>query len=445
MSDTKVEKFNELYTRGLSLLEQGKDEDAMGILYQAACVAPEGWLALAVQLIRDGQGQLAIERLKEVLRISPDAKVRAAALNNIGMVLANRGQNAEALEAFEQAAELFPDIPDTWSNLGLMRKWSGEYPAALRYIDRAIRIDPWHEQANFIRSMTTLLAGDYPTGFELYECRWRSKANGLQKIASPTLEWDGTNGTRLLVYGEQGHGDAILALRYAREIRRRGLWQAWVCQKSMAPVLHSVPEIDEVIEVGELLPDFNCHLPAVSLPRIFKTSIDTIPSPGGYIMLPPDPVLYGPGYHVGIVWRGSKAQGNDLFRSTNLDQWEPVLSVPGVTFHSLQVDNADEALLYPSIVSGPTPKDWGETIRMVAGLDLVISVDTSVVHLCGAMGVPCWCALHCRPYFVFPPKLGDATPWYSSVRLYRQDREFEWNNVMERIANDLRGIVEKNI
>ena len=437
-AENRVTKFNTLYQKGLDLLTAGKDDEAMAAMHEAAKTAPEGWLALAVQFIKDGQGDVAIARLKEVLALTNNPKVKAAALNNIGMVLANRGQNASALEAFREASTLCPEIADTWSNIGLMHKWAGDFDTALRYIDRALRCDPWHEQGNFVRAMVYLLSGDYVRGFEEYECRWRSKSNGLAKINTPHLEWDGKSGSSLLVYGEQGFGDAILSLRYASQIRAMGVQQSWVCQKSMVPVLRAVDGINNIVPVGEILPDFDCHIPAVSLPRVMRTTAESVPLPEGYINRPSDPVDYGPGFHVGIVWRGSRAQGNDLFRSTSLDDWEPVLAVEGVTFHPLQTDNLDEALLYPQISQDAKSTDWGETMRRVAGLDLVISVDTSMVHLCGAMGVECWCAMHCRPYFVYPPKFGERTPWYKSVRLYRQDRELNWKPVMERIANDLR-------
>jgi hypothetical protein len=145
---------------------------------------------------------------------------------------------------------------------------------------------------------------------------------------------------------------------------------------------------------------------------------------------------------VGLAWRGSKIQGNDRFRSTNLDQWRAVLAVPGVEFHSLQVDGADEALFYPQVIHTPPPSDWLETARRLCALDLVISVDTSLVHLAGALGVPCWCALHCRPYFVYPLCRPD-TPWYPSVRLFKQTREFDWPPVFSQIAQALDQLVNR--
>lgn len=439
MAETRLDKFRELYEQGMALLQEGKDAEANAAFIQAAKTAPEGWLQLATELIKEKQYDFAYDRLKEVLALTQDSRIRAAALNNLGMVLAHKGQREEAMACFHEAVKLWPAYPDSYSNIGLCHKWANRYWEALQWVNRALVIDPWHEQAQFVRAMTLLLDCRYEEGFKEYECRWRSQNNGMQKIASPTPEWDGTNGRRVFVYGEQGHGDTILMARYARELRARGMWQCWVGQKSMKPLLQTIPEIDHVIEIGEILPDFDCHIPTVSLPRVLGTTIDTIPS-SPYIPKPP-PMDFGQGFHVGIVWRGSKAQGNDHIRSTTLEDWLPVLRVPGVTFHSLQVDHADEGLLYPQLEHHEKPKDWIDSARMVSGLSIVLSVDTSVVHLCGALGVECWCALHKRPYFVYPPRFNDRTPWYSSVKLYRQRTEFEWQPVFEQIARDLQSRV----
>lgn len=457
----RAAKFAELYKQGMALLLEHKDDEAMALFYQAAKIAPEGWLALSNELIRDKQYGPAEDRCKEILQLTKEVKLRAAAFNNLGMIYCAVGQVDSAEQVFKESIREYPAAPDAFSNLGLINQWRQNFTDALRWVGRALKLDPWHEQAQFIQSSVKLLQGNYLEGFEEYECRWRSKVNatvpadcthqpqwstcecpsgekraGLQKLNANKPEWDGSNGKFLFIYGEQGHGDSILMLRYARGMRARGMRQAWVCQKSMGPMLRMIPEIDEVIEVGDPLPDFDCHLPSVSLPRLFKTTLDNIP-PAPYIPMPADAVDYGPGFHVGICWRGNQTQNNDVLRSTNLGVWADVLAVPGITFHSLQVDNASEVDLYPIIKTYPKPDDWQETVRRMAGLDLIISVDTAIVHLAGAMGLTCWCALHRRPYFVYPPSCGDKTPWYDSVRLFRAPENNDWKPVFKKIADEL--------
>jgi Tfp pilus assembly protein PilF len=454
-----VDAFQKHLSAGNALLSAGDARGAEREFFKAASIAPEGWFAVGMSLMKQGEEAAALRRFEETLALTKAPKVRCACLNNIGMVLANRGQNAEALAAFSLAETYWPECPDTHSNIGLVEMWNGNLAAALQKLNLALKLDPWHEAAQFIRSMVHLLRCDYAQGWQEYECRWRSKSNALRKVESNFPEWDGTNGKRLLIYGEQGHGDSILALRYARELRARGMWQSWGTHAALKPLLQTMPEVDHVFVAGGELPDFDCHIPAVSLPRLLGTTIENIPSTP-YIPIPkrcdcfefsgspkPDPMCprcdgksawnFGSGFHVGIVWRGSAVNKNDLFRSTNLSMWSEVLKVDGVTFHSLQVDGAEEALLYPQILTYEKPKDWLETAQRIAALDLVIAVDTGVVHLCGAMGVPCWCILHSRPYFVFPPSFGDVTPWYSSVKLFRAAKEFEWQPVFEKVAKEL--------
>ena len=432
MSD-KTKRFQDLYERGIEALARGQDEEGSRLMYEAAKLAPEGWLQIAIQLVKDGKEDIAEPRFREVLALTKDPLLRCAASNNLGMIYANRGQNALAFGLFDEAAKLWPSIPDSHSNKALMKLHGADFSEALRYANRALELDPWHEQAQFIRAMTLLQSGDYERGFKEYECRWRSKNNGLAKLPACVPEWTGNNGRNLYVYGEQGHGDSILMLRYAPLIRAQGVRLTWVAQKCLAPI--AAPLVDSVAVVGDEIPDFDCHIPAVSLPRVFGTTIATIP-PAPYIRAE-SPVEYGEGFHVGIAWRGSKVQGNDKFRSTSLKDWRAVFEVPGVTFHSLQVDNDEEARDFPHLVRGDKPCDFLETANRVAGLDLIISVDTSLVHLSGAMGKPCWCALHCRPYFVYPQAHGDSTPWYPSVRLFRQESELDWQPVFNRIASEL--------
>jgi Tfp pilus assembly protein PilF len=438
MVETRQEQFRKKYHEGLEFIAEGKDDIGMESMFEAAKIAPEGWLALSNELIKDGKYDIAEARCLEVLQLTKNATVKAAALNNLGMIYCQRGNTDAAREVFVEANKSLPSSPDPISNLALLAQWRGDFEEAVRMADRALLIDPWHEQGQFVRAMSLLLDMKYAEGFEAYECRWRSKSNGLSKLNTNSPEWNGSNGKRLLIYGEQGHGDSILMLRYAKMIKLLGVHQTWAVQKNMGELLKTMPEIDAVLEVGEPLPDFDCHIPAVSLPLIFKTTAETIP-PSPYIF-PKQVKDYGDGFHVGICWRGSVAQTNDRFRSTNLAEWFDVLSVPGVTFHSLQVDNAVESLVYPVIDNPQLPKDWSETASMIAGLDLVISVDTSIIHMTGALGVPCWCALHHRPYFVFPPKLQNSTPWYDSVRLFRANKADDWRQVFSKIATELRDI-----
>jgi hypothetical protein len=436
---TREEEFTKLWRRGIKLIEDGRESEAEPIINRAASEFPDLWCSKATDISRNGKEQLGIVLAHKVLDLCKNNVSRALAKNTVGLILANRGQAKEGLEYFREAHQLCPDKHEIMTNIALACRWLGQTEDAEQWLKRALEKNPWFHDAEFERSLIALLKGDYKTGFELYECRWRSKNNGLQKVEAYVPEWDGTNGKRLFVYSEQGAGDAILMMRYAKPLKERGLWLAWAFQKSMVPLAESLGLIDCVLgptTTGDQLPEFDCHIPAFSLPRIFGTTLETIP-PTPYIPRPNVIPHYGPGFHVGICWRGSTGQKNDYLRSTCLDSWLPVFEVEGVTFHSLQVDGADEALLYPKLNRFEPPKDWMDTARRVGGMDLIISVDTSMVHLAGAMGVPCWCAMHCRPYFVYP-LVCEHTPWYPSVRLFKQKESGDWTPVFERIAYELK-------
>jgi tetratricopeptide (TPR) repeat protein len=359
-----------------------------------------------------------------------------------------------------QAIREDPQSADALTNFGQVHKWRGDLDRAESYCSRALAINPWHSEAQFLQALNALDRGDYGRGFPLYECRWRSRTNGYRKLECFFPEWSGPGATfqgeplkRLFVYCEQGAGDIFLMLRYAPLIRAAGMWQSWAVKRGMAGLAGEL--VDHVTENAEPPVEFDCHVASASLPAIFGTTLQTVPR-DPYLKAPAA-VDYGPGFHVGIAWRGNKGQYNDAIRSTALSDWRPVMELAGdhpspwpsplggerehgshrVTFHALQVDGAEEALLYPEIEMHEPPKDWSETAARLAGLDLLITVDTGIAHLAGAMGLPVWCALHCRPYFVFPLAC-EGSPWYPTMRLFKQQRAFEWQPVFSRIADELR-------
>jgi hypothetical protein len=211
-----------------------------------------------------------------------------------------------------------------------------------------------------------------------------------------------------------------------------GMQQTWVVQPPLKRLVESMGVVDSVKSSGEEFHDYDFHIPAISLPCSFGTSIETVP-PAPYIKAEPrDRSTIS---KVGICWKGSSVNRNNGIRSAGLENWTGVLNLP-FNFYSLQVDGAEEALAYPQIKLLPPPVDWLDTTRQMETLDLVISVDTATVHLAGAMGIPCWCALHCRPYFVYPITREDC-PWYPSVRLFKQTKEYDWKPVFERITAEL--------
>lgn len=428
--------FQKHYSRGLELLKDGKAEEGARRFMQAAIADPEKWCELSIEIGRVGDVTLALACLAELLKISKANHIRSATWCAIGNIYSNEGAREHAMECFVKSWDLNPH-PGSASNRALIHLWNEEVSDAERWISRSLELNPWIPEAQFVQAMITLVGrGHYRTGFKQYECRWRSKQSGLRKLNSQVPEWPGpeVNKGRLLVYGEQGMGDTILALRYAEKIRVLGLKQTWVIQPSLKTLAESMGVIDEVKNPGEEFRDYNFHISAISLVRAFGTSLETIP-PAPYlrsISWPSSSKL-----KVGICWKGSSVNRNNPIRSAPLAQWSPILNlVDRFEFHSFQVDGAEEALTWPMLKMHPAPKDWLETSQRLSAMDLLVTVDSAMAHLAGAMGKRCLCALHCRPYFVYPIMRADC-PWYPSVKLFKQKKEHEWKDVFEAIAKNL--------
>jgi Tfp pilus assembly protein PilF len=436
-SDTSP--FQQHYSSALEHLEQGRPEKAAQRFRQAAIADPEKWCDVARELASLGHADVALSALHQVISLHPDSPtVLAASWNEVGNIVYDMGDTDKAREHFEKSWNHYKTFGSS-ANLALMSLRRGKLSEAEQWINISLGMNPWSQEAQMVQADINFNLGKYRTAFRQYECRWRTRRHGLAKPPSPKPEWPGPQAKegRLLVVGEQGMGDVILVLRYAHLIRGLGLKQTWVVHEGLRPLAESMGVIDQVLVPGEHFDDYHFQIASASLPRAFGTSLETIPT-APYIPLPRRDLE--PIFRVGLCWRGSSKNPNDKIRSTNLWEWLPVLAVPGIEFHSLQFGDGEADLeSFPQVKRHPRPQSWLETARIVSGLDLVISVDTATVHLCGAMGVPCWVPLHCRPYFVYPMCRQDC-PWYPSVKLFKQSREFEWQPVFKQIATNLNEI-----
>lgn len=421
------------------LFDSGKQEEAEAHLANCARLSPEMWAGLGMECLNQDDVKSAVNRFSEALAFSTRPQTKAICLNNIGTVLANNGRRAEALNYFLDCIRIFPDYPDAYANVGLCHKWNGDVDAALAWLDKAISLNPHHQQANFTKALTLLLGGRMLEGWEAYESRWRMRGAGIRKLEIPWPEWNGHNAKRVLIYGEQGVGDNIQMMRYARVMKESGIEVQALVRKPIKSLFEHSGLFGKVFEVGESFSCFDAHISAFSLPRVHKTTLSNIPFPAGYIPRPPlsDAVEYGPRLNVGIFWAGAAAYKQNIYRSTHLLQWRELLEVEGVTWHSLQVGTGeDEAALFPNVKTYPAPEDYLETARRMAGMDLVITIDTSVAHLAGALGVPVWILIPRGNDFRWLTKRDDS-PWYYSSKLFRASADFAWTPVFDRIQKEL--------
>ena len=395
-------------------LEENRLDDAEVMLRAIAKVDPanpELWFAKACLLVKSGRRDQAEQALRRVILVRPDHPL---AHNNLAVILRQSGRLAESIYHYRSAIALKPDYPDAHKNLG----------------------------------MALLTLGEWQEGWRHYEWRERcadGRANA-RELAAP--RWDGAplDGRAILLHGEQGLGDTIQFARYAPLVAALGGRVALEVPRALHRLMAGLPGVDRLIVPGEDPGAIDAHLPLLSLPFALGISPDTVPADTPYLFAEPQLVaawrrrLVGPGRKIGLVWAGSARHGNDANRSIAVEMLRPLLNVPQTAWYSLQVGGrADQvaALGIDDIVDlSPVLTDFAATAAAIAALDLVVTVDTSVAHLAGALGRPVWTLLPTPADWRWMTD-GEATPWYPTMRLCRQRQPGDWPEVIDRLAADL--------
>jgi len=426
------------FERGTKAMEEGRIEEANKEFKRACHLSPEAWIGVGCECLKKNETELARGRFQEAADASKHIPtVHAMALNNLGMLMANGGERDKSGPLFERAIQLFPKYADAHGNMSLVWKWREELDRAMYHADLCLKYNPWHGQGEFTRALILLTQGNFRDGWPAYESRWRNLGANIRKLEVPFPEWDGTNakpGDSIFLYAEQGMGDTIQMLRYIPRLLASGLRPTIAVQQPLISLVKSTGWFVEVHGMGSVVERAKLQLPLFSLPRVLGTWTEAdIPTSPAYLKAP-KPKDWGPGYHVGIVWRGSKEHKNNLWRTSKLAEWRPVLSQTKATFHQLQVgDGLEELDEFPQVVRHSLPADMLETANRMAGMNLIISIDTSTVHLASALGVPCWMLTPRGPDFRWQTKREDS-PWYPGLKLFRQTKELDWSDVMDRMA-----------
>jgi hypothetical protein len=315
---------------------------------------------------------------------------------------------------------------------------------------RAIELDPSFAEGHWNIALALLIQGKMIEGWQEFEWRWAKKDfSSLQRQFSVSL-WDGSplNGATILIHAEQGFGDTIQFVRYVPMVLARGGKVIVECHPPLVPLLAGIKGVTAVFPFGAPLPSYQCHVPMLSLPRIFGTTLEAMPEEFPYLtvhqerkVLWADRLPVVPGLKVGLVWGGSTHHLNDTLRSIAFRQLEPLLGLGGVTFFSLQIGKAGEDVTssqYAGKVVDLTAQieDFADTAAIVEQLDLVISVDTAVAHLAGALGKQVWLLLPFAPDWRWLLNREDS-PWYPTMRLFRQSRLGDWESVISHVEIDL--------
>ena len=372
---------------------------------------------------------------------------------NLGAVLSRQRRDDEALALAEETLALAPHSADAVNNRGTLCETAVDFDQALAWYERALSLDPRHPDANFNRSRLLLHLERWAEGWEGYE--WRLKNKRQKRAFFGAVMWDGSSpleGKTIVLHAEQGLGDTIQFCRYAPLMAERGGTVVLAVQPPLRGLLSTLPNIASCHDVGGALPPFDFLMPLASLPRLFATTRATIPATQGYLHAPEEAVARwrarlaasGAGLRIGLAWGGNPEQANDRNRSATLAAFLPLLDVPGTTFYNLQVGPrvAEIAACGVSdrlIDLSAQLSDFGETAAAMTVLDLMITVDTSVAHLAGALGRPSWVALTFLPDWRYH-RSGADNPWYASQRLFRQPRRGDWASVMADIGAALRDL-----
>jgi tetratricopeptide (TPR) repeat protein len=374
------------------------------------------------------------------------------ALNNLALLERAAGETRPAEAHLREALAIRPDYAAAWNNLGNLCVELSRIGEAADCYSKAISIDPEYAEGHTNRALIWLLQGSFEQGWQEYEWRWKQPGADVRTLLRPV--WDGSTiaGKTILLHSEQGAGDTIQFIRYARLLQQQGAKVLLHCQAPLRTLLQGMPEVAQVFSGPVPAPEFDVHAPLMSLPRLFGTSVDSIPGETPYLQPLPDSrapreLVDCPDFRVGLVWRGNPTHRNDRNRSLPLELFQDLAGIEGAQFFSLQVDPAavEEQWLRSNAVFdlGPGLSSYADTARCLADLDLLIAVDTSVAHLAGALGRPVWTLLPaCNDWRWLQDR--EDSPWYPSMRLFRQNELRNWRPVVERVASDLRKEIRKS-
>ncbi|PWC39954.1 hypothetical protein TSO352_04445 [Azospirillum sp. TSO35-2] len=418
---------------------------------------------LANALWELGDAAAARARYRQAIALKPD---HPDAYANLGHAIRTRATRMadydEAETECRRALRLAPGNVAAGNNLGIVHLSRNELDAAQRCFRQVLARSAENADAHFNLSLTLLKAGALAEGWEQYEWRWRTGQLPLPSLSRPRWQGEPLDGRTILVYAEQGHGDTLHFVRYAPMLAQRGARVMLVAQPGLVRLLERMPGIASVHAINDPVADFDIHTPLLSLPGAFGTTLETIPADTPYLAADPADVetwqrrnpVHG-GIRIGLVWAGDPrphmlhANATDQRRSMTLARLAPLAAVPGAVFFSLQKGAAGEQARRPppgmAVVDlMDAVNDFADTAALIATLDLVICVDTSVAHLAGALGKPVWVLSRfdgCWRWLTGR----QTTPWYPTMRLFHQTEPGDWAPVVEQVADALRVFVDERL
>ena len=446
--------------KGNILKKMGRVDEAAACFKQAMQLKPDDHrfvnnLGVIRFLQNDLDGAEAL--YQKVLAIQPAC---AETLSNLCAIQRLKGDFGEALINSQKALALRPDYSDGLTNLGNLLKDLRHMEEAISAYRRALRLDPDNAEIHKNYSMALLAAGYFDEGWSEYKWRWKSNhlRHALRDLAEPEWQGEAGRGRTILIRAEQGLGDSLQFCRYVPDVKILGFRVIMEVPPPLKRIMHSLAGVDGVVTTGETIPHFDLHCPMMNLPMIFQTTLETIPAGIPYLSADPkdlpkwrDRVASAASgkLKVGLTWAGSSRSyspdliATDRRRSITPEILAPLMDVPGVQFFSLQKDRNLAPEHFPLIDWMEECHDLADTAALITHLDLVISVDTAIAHLAGALGKPVWIMNRfnsCWRWLIGR----DDSPWYPSLlRLFNQKDMGNWDEVITRIRTALQDVCKK--
>jgi Flp pilus assembly protein TadD len=404
------------------------------------------WINLANVLSQANRVEASIDAYRQVIKLVPN---EPGAHGMLARFLHQSNRIEESIPHFRALAQLLPNDPETHHALGVALHDLNELPQAARSYQNALALDPNHAHAAYGLGLIRLTLADFATGWDLHDARRRLPPPRMVR-EFPRPLWDGSPlaGKRILIHAEQGLGDTVQFIRFVPGVTQRGGWVIVQCPKPLCRLLEGKLTIRQVIEDGAALPEFDIHCPLLTLPRIFNVNLTSIPSAVPYIT--PDADLADKwrcrietavprrNLKIGLVWSGSSTHRNDRNRSIPPEMFQTLTRISNASFFSLQKSgSAPSGNLADALIDyTPNLTDLADTAALINNLDLVISVDTAVAHLAGAMAKPVWSLLPFNADWRWMLDRNDS-PWYPTMRLFRQPRSGDWQTPLRQIVEYL--------
>ncbi len=457
----KPDDADTLNNLGTAIWEQGRSAEAMAYYLRAYQFKPKDFSILnnlGIVLWDQNKPDRAAAYYRRALEVWPDS---FDARMNLGVALSDLGIFDEALEWMRSSLKIRPDSHDAWDNVGMTLARMGNWDEAMACYDRSIELQPDFGEAHRNRALGWLTLGDLGRGFIEAEWRFRCRCPPGFSFLRPRWTGEDLHGQTILLHYEQGLGDTLQFIRFAPLVKARG-GRVWVfCQGPMMRLIALCPAVERVFDGETPIPDFQVHAPLMSVPAIAGTTLETLPSKP-YLaadqgtLVKWRPILekalgvedLSKVYKIGVAWQGNPDNRIDRWRSFPLVQLAPLATQPGVRLVSLQKGSGTEQIralagqfavteLDPFMAGGTDRRDFLDTAAIMQLMDVIVCPETAVAHLAGALGVRTWLALSYVGDWRWMTKRDDS-PWYPSMRLFRQRTMNQWDDVFHDMADALR-------